>query len=111
MHEISHILHDLKLPEQVESDVLSVYRLIAEAKQTPEGISVSVAPRRVSESSPFYSVNGVFNAILVHGNMVGDVFFAGQGAGMDATGSAVSSDVLEALAYANRNEIRSEKKC
>ncbi len=87
------------------------YRLIAEAKQTPEGISVSVAPRRVSESSPFYSVNGVFNAILVHGNMLGDVFFAGQGAGMDATGSAVSSDVLEALAYANRNEIRSEKKC
>ncbi|MCR5267043.1 MAG: nickel pincer cofactor biosynthesis protein LarC [Lachnospiraceae bacterium] len=41
MHEISHILHDLKLPEQVESDVLSVYRLIAEAESHVHNVPVS----------------------------------------------------------------------
>lgn len=45
--------------------------------------------------NPLYSVDDVFNAILVKGNMVGDVMFYGQGAGKLATASAVVSDVME----------------
>lgn len=43
---------------------------------------------------PLYSVNGVFNAIFVHGNMLGDAMFYGQGAGKEATASAVVADVI-----------------
>ena len=49
----------------------------------------------VYTENPLYSVDDVFNAILVKGNMVGDVMFYGQGAGKLATASAVVSDVME----------------
>ena len=42
------------------------------------------------------SVNGVFNACFVRGDVVGDTLFYGRGAGKDATASAVLSDVAEA---------------
>ena len=41
MHEIEHIVADLKLPEKVEKDVLSVYGLIAEAESRAHGVPVS----------------------------------------------------------------------
>lgn len=37
-----------------------------------------VAPQLIYPEHPLYSVDGVFNAILVKGNMVGDVMFYGQ---------------------------------
>ena len=42
------------------------------------------------------SVNQVFNAVLVRGDIVGDTLFYGRGAGKDATASAVLSDVADA---------------
>lgn len=56
-----------------------------------------VAPMLVSEKSPLYHVNDVFNAVMVHGNMVDDVMFYGRGAGKEATASAVVSDVVECI--------------
>ena len=53
------------------------------------------APYLVPEDHPLYGVNDVFNAILVHGNMVGDLMFYGSGAGKLPTASAVVSDVVE----------------
>lgn len=41
MHEIEHIVADLKLPQKVEKDVLAVYRLIAEAESHAHGVPVS----------------------------------------------------------------------
>ncbi len=41
LHEIEHIVWDLELPEQVEKDVLAVYRLIAEAESNAHGVPVS----------------------------------------------------------------------
>ena len=41
MHEIEHIVADLKLPEKVEKDVLAVYGLIAEAESHAHGVPVS----------------------------------------------------------------------
>ncbi len=42
------------------------------------------------------SVNGVFNAMAVKGDIVGETLFYGRGAGQDATSSAVISDIVEA---------------
>ena len=41
MHEIEHIVADLKLPQRVEKDVLAVYGLIAEAESHVHGVPVS----------------------------------------------------------------------
>ena len=58
-----------------------------------------VAPFMVAEGNPLYSVNDVFNGILVHGNMVDQVMFYGRGAGKLPTASAVVSDVIEAAKH------------
>ena len=55
-----------------------------------------VAPALVKPENPLFAVNDVFNAILVHGNMVDNVMFYGRGAGSHATASAVMADVVEA---------------
>ena len=52
---------------------------------------------------PLYSVNGVFNAVFVHGNVLGDAMFYGSGAGKLPTASAVVADVVDAAKHLNRN--------
>lgn len=54
-----------------------------------------VAPFMISHKSPLYAVNSVFNAVFVHGNMLGDALFYGSGAGKLPTASAVVGDVIE----------------
>ena len=72
-----------------------VIKLIARAARLENGkISLSVAPHKVPKSSPLSGVNGVNNAVLVSGNMVGDVMFYGPGAGSLPTASAVSADII-----------------
>lgn len=58
-------------------------------------LDVYVSPCFVPDESPLASVDGVFNAILVKGNAVGDALFYGRGAGKLPTASAVVSDVIE----------------
>ena len=60
------------------------------------GIQVSVYPVLVPNAHVLANVNGVFNAILVRGDVVGDTLYYGQGAGQDATASAVLSDLADA---------------
>lgn len=57
---------------------------------------VYVAPALVDKSNLLFNVNGVFNAITVDGNSLGQAMFYGQGAGTLPTASAVCGDVLEA---------------
>ena len=59
-------------------------------------IQVSVYPALISNSHVLASVNHVFNAIYVRGDVVGDTLYYGRGAGQDATASAVLSDVADA---------------
>jgi homoserine dehydrogenase len=59
-------------------------------------IQVSVYPTLVPNSHVLASVNHVFNAILVRGDVVGDTLYYGRGAGQDATASAVLSDLADA---------------
>ncbi len=60
------------------------------------GVQVSVYPALIPSSHVLASVNGVFNAVFVRGDVVGDTLFYGRGAGKDATASAVLSDVADA---------------
>ena len=52
--------------------------------------------RSIPNAHVLASVNGVFNAVFVRGDVVGDTLFYGRGAGKDATASAVLSDVADA---------------
>ena len=54
-----------------------------------------VAPCLIDCEHPLYSVHGVFNAVFVHGNMLGDSMYYGRGAGKLPTASAVVSDVVD----------------
>lgn len=71
-------------------------KLLAYSKMQDGQVTAMVAPYLVGKDDPLYSVDGVFNAIFVHGNMLGDAMFYGQGAGKEATASAVVADVIEA---------------
>ena len=59
-------------------------------------VQVSVYPTLVPNAHVLASVNHVFNAVFVRGDVVGDTLFYGRGAGKDATASAVLSDVADA---------------
>ena len=61
-------------------------------------IEVRVHPTLIPEKHVLASVNGVFNALAVHGDVVGDTLFYGRGAGQDPTSSSVIADIAEAAA-------------
>ena len=68
-------------------------------------VSAYVAPVMISKSNPLYSVNDVFNGIVVKGNMLGTTMFYGSGAGKLPTASAVVADVVNAARNPKITEI------
>lgn len=66
-------------------------------------IHAIVAPCMLSPDHPLYNVNDVFNAIFVHGNVLGDAMFYGSGAGKLPTASAVVADVVDAARHLHTN--------
>ena len=92
---------DVKFASKLDS----VIKLIGSAKLSDDGRVFSrVAPMVVPQSHQFASVNGVFNAILLHGDSVGDVMFYGRGAGKLPTASAVVADVIDAVKHIKTNK-------
>lgn len=73
-----------------------VIKLLGIAKETAGGIEARVHPTFIPRLHPLASVNGVFNAIYVQGDAVGNTMFYGRGAGELPTGSAVVADIMEA---------------
>jgi len=71
-------------------------KLLAIAKQSNNVIETRVHPVFVPEESLLAKVDGVYNAILVDGDLVGNVLFFGEGAGASPTSSAVMADVVSA---------------
>jgi homoserine dehydrogenase len=75
-------------------------KLLASIKAGETGdIEVRVVPTLVPKSHVLASVNGVFNAVAVRGDVVGDALFYGRGAGRNPTSSSVLGDLAEAASF------------
>jgi homoserine dehydrogenase len=70
-------------------------KLLAIARRTPTGVDVRVHPTMIPSTHPLASVNGVYNAIYVVGDAVGETMFFGEGAGSLPAASAVVGDLIE----------------
>ncbi len=77
-------------------------KLLGTSRRIGNGFYAVVAPFLVGQDNPLYSVNGVFNSIFVHGNMLGDAMFYGSGAGKLPTASAVVADVIDAAKHLHK---------
>jgi homoserine dehydrogenase len=69
-------------------------KLLGIAERQDDFISVSVQPTMVKQSHPLASVNGVFNAIYVYGEAVGETMFYGPGAGELPTATSIVADLV-----------------
>lgn len=82
-----------------------VIKLLGQIKYiSDDKIAAFVSPAVVFNGSQLASVSGVFNAILVRGDAVGDVCFYGQGAGKLATASAVVADMVDCAVHVNKRK-------
>jgi homoserine dehydrogenase len=70
-------------------------KLLAIGAVREGAIELRVHPAMVPESDLLASVNGVFNAVAVEGDLVGPILFHGQGAGGGPTSSAVVADIID----------------
>lgn len=85
-------------PEDMEyAEALGMnIKLLATSKKVDDNAYYAMtAPFLVGKQSPLYSVNDVFNAVFVHGNMLGDSMYYGSGAGKLPTASAVVGDIID----------------
>ncbi|MBN2248422.1 MAG: homoserine dehydrogenase [Coriobacteriia bacterium] len=78
-------------------------KLVAIGKRTPQGIDVRVQPTMIRAGHPLAKVNGVYNAIYVVGDAVGETMFFGEGAGSLPAASAVVGDIIEAARHIERD--------
>lgn len=84
-------LTDMRYAQSMDS----VIKLVAVSKREGDKISAIVAPAIISKNHSLANVDDVFNAIIVHGNAIGDAMFYGRGAGKLPTASAVVADVID----------------
>ncbi len=70
-------------------------KLLAQSKEEEGAFFAMVAPFMIGREHPLSMVNDVFNAVCVHGNMLGESMYYGRGAGKLPTASAVVSDVVD----------------
>jgi len=94
-------IHTEGITAITQQDVLNAaelgYRikLLAIAKAADGALEARVHPTMIPAGSPMAAVSGVFNAVFITGDNVGDLMFYGRGAGQLPTASAVWSDTLE----------------
>ena len=88
---------DFKYAEKLEAAI----KIFGSSRKEGGKLYAMVAPQMIRRDNPLFAVEGVFNAICVTGNMLGDVMFYGKGAGKEATASAVVSDVVDAVKHMN----------
>ena len=78
-------------------------KLMAIARRTSGGVDVRVHPAMIPMAHPLASVSGVYNAIYVTGDAVGETMFFGEGAGSLPAASAVVGDVIEVARHIGSN--------
>jgi homoserine dehydrogenase len=70
-------------------------KLLGVAVKTDDGIEQRVHPTLVRKGTPIADVDGVYNAVAIQGDLVGDIMLEGRGAGAHPTASSVLSDVCD----------------
>lgn len=70
-------------------------KLLAEAWLQDGQVALHVEPTLIHHLAPLAQVRGVYNAILVRGDVVGQTLYAGRGAGQMPTASAVLADLID----------------
>ena len=90
---------DFKYAEAMNRSI----KLLASSRKVGGSYSCMVAPFMLDTEHPLCGVNGVFNGIFVHGNVLGDAMFYGSGAGKLPTASAVVADVVDMVKHKNTN--------
>ncbi|BDZ66939.1 homoserine dehydrogenase [Methanobacterium ferruginis] len=75
----------------------SVVKLLAIAQLDDGELEIRVHPTLVPQDHLLASVNDVFNAVYMVGDVVGPVLMYGQGAGMMPTASAVVADCMNII--------------
>ncbi|MQN02407.1 MAG: homoserine dehydrogenase [bacterium LCO1.1] len=97
---ITHIsVADMKYARKIGRKI----KLLATSREVGNTYSCRVAPFLVAPESPLYNVDGVFNAVFLHGNILGDGMFYGSGAGKLPTASAVVGDIVRMAKHLNKN--------
>jgi homoserine dehydrogenase len=79
-------------------------RLVASAERNGDGISASVGPWLVERESMLAKVDGANNAVFIRGEKVGTQMLYGRGAGGNATGAAVVSDIVQIAKHLARGQ-------
>ncbi|PCJ23656.1 MAG: homoserine dehydrogenase [SAR86 cluster bacterium] len=89
---ISHIK-----PEDINYAAELGYRIkhLGIARLSDKGVEMRVHPTLISRKQLLANVDGVGNAVMVHGNAVGSTLYSGPGAGAAATASAVVADIID----------------
>lgn len=90
---------DIKYAKALNASI----KIFGTAKKIDNKVYAMVAPIMINSEHPLYSVNDVFNAIFVKGNVLGNVMFYGSGAGKLPTASAVVADVVDAAKHLGTN--------
>ena len=93
---------DVKAAESIGHKIKLLGRCVRREGSEPY---VMVAPFLLPSDSPLAGVNGVYNAVEVVAEPLGNVMFYGQGAGAGATASAVVGDLIPVIAYNSYNPI------
>ena len=109
IREVSKI--DMQFAQQLGYTIklLGIVKQVAnpgKKSRNASGVQVSVYPALIPNAHVLANVNGVFNAVFVRGDVVGDTLFYGRGAGKDATASAVLSDVADAALDLKQGGVR-----
>jgi len=94
-------------PRDIEyaKDLNFQIKLLATSKKVGDKAYAMVAPMLIENAHPLSNVHGVFNAIFIKGNVIGDIMFYGSGAGKLPTASAVVADIVDVCIHIDKNII------
>jgi homoserine dehydrogenase len=94
--QLGYTIKLLGIVKRMDPPVRITHAASRPSSRNGAAVQVSVYPTLVPNAHVLASVNHVFNAIYVRGDVVGDTLYYGRGAGQDATASAVLSDLADA---------------
>ena len=104
------ITHISSIDFQYARELKKAIKLFASSKKKDGKIYAMVSPVMIGKDHPLYSVDDVFNGVLLKGNMVDDIVLCGKGAGKLPTASAVVADVIDEVKHLHCNVMVDWKK-